>query len=153
MILKIDAKFEEKLSSCFQSDTNLVNFDASTRNSQNFHFDRSIGVIFHGTEEWWNIWRKTDLWFGKWHEEHFHQSTWKILKVWLWWDPFIQSRKWMNLKFTEKLCVMTMKNEVKFEEELTCRFKIDMRNLTNFDSSTQQSQKFSLYWAPFEQSL
>ena len=59
----------------------------------------------------------------------------------------------MSLKFTEKLCVMTMKNEVKFEEELTCRFKIDMRNLTNFDSSTQQSQKFSLYWAPFEQSL
>ena len=48
---------------------------------------------------------------------------------------------------------MTMKNEVKFEEELTCRFKIDMKNLTNFDSSTQQSQKFSLYWAPFEQSL
>ena len=59
----------------------------------------------------------------------------------------------MSLKFTEKLCVMAMKNEVKFEEELTCRFKIDMRNLTNFDSSTQQSQKFSLYWAPFEQSL
>ena len=27
----------------------------------------------------------------------------------------------------------TMKNDAKFEEELTCRFKIDMRNLTNFD--------------------
>ena len=31
---------------------------------------------------------------------------------------------------------MTMKNDEKSEEELTCRFKIDMRNLTNFDSST-----------------
>ena len=26
---------------------------------------------------------------------------------------------------------MTMKNGTKTEEELTCRFKIDMRNLTN----------------------
>ena len=43
----------------------------------------------------------------------------------------------MSLKFTEELlCVMTMKNDAKFEEELTCRSKIDMGNLTNFDSST-----------------
>ena len=31
---------------------------------------------------------------------------------------------------------MTMKNDAKFEEELTCQFKIDMRNLTNFNKST-----------------
>ena len=36
-----------------------------------------------------------------------------------------------------------MKNDAKFEEELTCSFKIDMRNLTNLDPSTQKSQKFS----------
>ena len=36
---------------------------------------------------------------------------------------------------------MTLKNYEKFEEDLTCRFKIDMRNLTNFDPSTQTSQK------------
>ena len=39
---------------------------------------------------------------------------------------------------------MTMKKGAKFEEELTCRFKINMRNLTNFDPSTQKSQKFAL---------
>ena len=39
---------------------------------------------------------------------------------------------------------MTLKNDGKSEEELTCRFKIDMRNLTNFDPSTQKSQKFAL---------
>ena len=50
----------------------------------------------------------------------------------------------MSLKFTEDLSIMTMKNDAKFEEELTCRFKIDMRNLTNFDSSTQKSQNFAL---------
>ena len=39
---------------------------------------------------------------------------------------------------------MTMKKDGKFEEELTCQFKIDMRNLRNFDPSTQKSQKFAL---------
>ena len=50
----------------------------------------------------------------------------------------------MSLKFTEELCVMTIKNGAKFEEELTCRFKINMRNLFNFDPSTQESQKFAI---------
>ena len=39
---------------------------------------------------------------------------------------------------------MTMKNDAKCEEELICRFKIDMKNLTNFDLSTQKSQKCAL---------
>ena len=36
---------------------------------------------------------------------------------------------------------MTMRNDARFEEELTCRFKIDMRNQTNFDPSTQKSRE------------
>ena len=39
---------------------------------------------------------------------------------------------------------MTMKNDAKFEEELTCQFKIDMSNLTNFHLNTRKSQKFAL---------
>ena len=39
---------------------------------------------------------------------------------------------------------MTMKNDAKFETELTCHSKIDMKYLTNFDQSTQKSQKFAL---------
>ena len=50
----------------------------------------------------------------------------------------------MSLKFTEELCVMIMKNDVKLEEKLTCRFKIDMRNLSNFEPSTRMSQKVAL---------
>ena len=50
----------------------------------------------------------------------------------------------MALKFTEELCVMTMKNNAKFEEELTCHFKTDMRNLTNFDLNTRKSKKIAL---------
>ena len=36
---------------------------------------------------------------------------------------------------------MTMKNDTKIEEELTCHFKIDMRNLANFDANTQKSKQ------------
>ena len=39
---------------------------------------------------------------------------------------------------------MKMKNDVKIEEELTRQFKINMRNLTNFEPNTQKSQKFTL---------
>ena len=62
---------------------------------------------------------------------------WKVSKLGLSWDPFVQNRKFMRLKFTEELCLMTMKNDTKIEEELTCRFKIDMRNWMNFDPSTR----------------
>ena len=89
------------------------------------------------------ILKKTDLWFekriekfGKFLPEHL-----KVSKLGLWWDPFVQSRKCMSLKFTEELCVMTMKNDTKIEEELTCRFKIDMRSFTNFDPSVWKPKK------------
>ena len=36
---------------------------------------------------------------------------------------------------------MALKSDAKFEEELTCAFKNDMRNLQNFDSSTQKPKK------------
>ena len=39
---------------------------------------------------------------------------------------------------------MTKTNDEKSEEELTCLFKTDTRNLTNFDPSTRKSQKFAL---------
>ena len=39
---------------------------------------------------------------------------------------------------------MTMKNDAKFGEDLTCCFKIDMRNLTDFDPTTRKSKKFAL---------
>ena len=50
----------------------------------------------------------------------------------------------MSLKFTGELWVIRMKNDAKIEEDLTCQFKIDVRNLTNFDPSTRKSQKFEL---------
>ena len=158
MTLKSDAKFEEKLICCFRNDKNLVNFDLSTQNSQNFHFDcfllciacnvdlkKGRGIIFHDTDEWCKILRKTDLCFGKWHEEYgkFWPEHLKVSKLGLWWDPVIQNRKCMSSKFTEGLCVLTMKKDAKFKEELTCQFKIDMTNLIHFEPSNQKSQRFA----------
>ena len=97
----------------------------------------------HDTEEWCEIWRKTDLLFQKWQEfVNFCLRSY--------WDPFIQSRKCMSLRFTEKVCVTALKIDAKFEEELTFRFKIDMKNLINFDPSTGKPQKYftemSSFW-------
>ena len=63
---------------------------------------------------------------------------------------FIQSRKCVSLKFTGELCVMRMKNDTKFEEEVTGHFKIDMSSFMNFESSTWKSQKFKLSLAAFD---
>ena len=111
-----------------------------------FDLKKYRGVIFHDTEKWCKAWRKTDLWFGKRYEEYgkFSPEHFKVLKLGLWWDSLIQSRKSMSLKFTMGLCLMTINNDAKFAEELTCRLKTDMGNLINFDRSTWNSQKFSL---------
>ena len=52
----------------------------------------------------------------------------------------------MSLEFTGELFVMTMKNYATLGGGggggggLTCRVKIDMRNLTDFDTNTQKSK-------------
>ena len=48
---------------------------------------------------------------------------------------------------------MCYDNEEWFEKELISQFKTDMRNLINFDLSTQKSHKFTLSWAAFDQSI
>ena len=45
---------------------------------------------------------------------------------------------------------MTLKNDQKSEKEWTCHFKIDIKNLTNFDSKI--SKKYTL-WAAFDRSI
>ena len=73
--------------------------------------------------------------------ENVHQTTqksqnWNFDGIFL---SKVENRKYMSIRFSEEICAMTMKNNAKFEEELTCRFKFDMRNFTNFDPSTRKS--------------
>ena len=110
-----------------------------------FELRKYSRVMFDGIQDWYKVWRKIDLCFQKWHQEF--GKFWPehlVSKLGLSWYPFVQSWKCMNLEFIGESFVMTMKNDAKFEEELTCQFKIDMRNLTNFDLSTWKSHKFAL---------
>ena len=54
--------------------------------------------------------------------------------------------KWkiFELKIYRRVICNENENDAKIEEELTSQFKIDMCNLTNFDSSTQKSQKCAI---------
>ena len=99
-------------------------------------------IMFDGTQDWYKVWRKTDLCFQKWHEkfDRFSPEHLKVSKLGLLWHLLVQSWKFLHLTFTGDLFVMTIKNDTTSGEELTCQFKTDMRNLTNFDRSTQKSQ-------------
>ena len=43
----------------------------------------------------------------------------------------------LSQKSAEDLCVILVKNHAKFEEELTCGLKNDMRILANFDPTLE----------------
>ena len=97
-----------------------------------FQLKKYRRFMSHDTEDWCEIRRKT--------RTLEKSQNWDF-------DGILSSKikKCMILKFTEDLCIGAVKNDAKFEEELTCCFKIIMRNLTNFDpSATQKSQKYAL---------
>ena len=69
---------------------------------------------------WCKLWRKTELWFGKWNEEFDKFSTEysKVSKLELLLGAFIQKRKFMSLKFTGEMCVIKVNLELwNFENE------------------------------------
>ena len=55
----------------------------------------------YGIEEWCEIWRKTDFLLGKWHVEFgkFPPGHSKLSNVELWWDSFVQSRKYVSWRW------------------------------------------------------
>ena len=54
-------------------------------------------------------------------------------------SDFVLSDKvlYLSQKSTEELCVITLKNDEKFQEELTCALKNEMKNLANFDPTVE----------------
>ena len=68
------------------------------------------------------------MWFGKCHEEFskFSPEHVEVSELGLSSGLFIKSTKCTSLKLTWESHVMTMKNDAKFEKELTCQFKTDI---------------------------
>ena len=124
-------------------------------NYRMFELRKYRGVMFDVTQDWYKIWRKTDWSFQKWYEKFgkFSPKHLKVSKLGLWWNPFVQSWKCRNLKFTGELFVATMNYYPKTEEGLTCQFKTDICILTNFPPSTRMSQKVALKFAACDQSI
>ena len=88
-------------------------------------------------KNWLVLWKMT---WGIWQ---FFTKTLGSVEIGTLMASFIQNRKCMSQKITEELWKV-MKNDEKFEEELTCHFKIDIRNLTNFESNTWKYQGYAL---------
>ena len=78
-----------------------------------FYLEKYRGVIFHYTEEWCKFEEKLTCGLENDMRKILIRAL-EVSKLGLWWDPLIQSRKCMSLKFTEELCVITMKNDEKF---------------------------------------
>ena len=102
------------------------------------------GVICPHNEELHKIWRGTDLSFQRWHEEidEFWTEHLKVSKIFIlmgsFWAKYIlfELKKYSGVIFHE--------TEEGYKIWRGINFKISMRNLTNFDLSTQKSQKFLL---------
>ena len=170
MTLESDAKFEEESTCQFKIDMrNLANFDPSTQKFPKFVFNNGwpLTKVYNvwaykvqGSYVWWH-WRLI---------QHLKENWLVLLKMtWEIWQIFTRALenlkfvtlmgsfdpkyKMYKLKIYSRVTCHDNKNDVKFEEESICQFKIDIRNLTNFDTSTQKSQKFALLWAAFNQSI
>ena len=120
MILKSDAKFEEKLICCFKNNKALVSFAWVLKSLKNlemigyfcakditFNLKKYRGVILHKAEEWCKIWRKIDMWS------------------------------------IEVLSLVTLNSDAKFEEKLTCGLENIRRNLASFHQSIWKTQNWN----------
>ena len=152
VIVKRDAEFEEKPPCCFRNEKHLVDLIQAHKGLKNLYFDWSL--LFKVYNVWpknaqrcylWKI-QKMDTRFGKWHEEYgtFSPEQFKSVETRTLKGSFRPEWKMHALKITEELCVMTLKNDEKFERKLTCEVKSDMKNLTNFGHWTWESQTFAL---------
>ena len=91
-----------------------------------FELKKYRGVMFYDTEEWCKIWRKTDLWFGKWHEEFgkFSPEHSKISKICTlmscFWPKYImfELKKYRGVMFdgTEDWCKIWRKTDLCFQK-------------------------------------
>ena len=130
MTLKSDAKFEEKLTLGSKNDMrNLVNFHPTTQKSKNFtsmgyfcpkymrfELKKYRGVIFHDTKQWCKIWINLHVVVSKmvWEIEWTFIRILKVWKIVHWWAVFVKSIKIFGQNISEKVCVMTLKDDAKF---------------------------------------
>ena len=144
MTLKDDAIFKGKLTRGLKNNIrNLAKFHASSWKSKNLHFNGLIlskanKVLDKKVQKSYVSWQwrvtQSDSWFHKWHQQfdEFQCEQWQVWKFALCCSTFVESILYLSQKSGEELRAITLKNDAKFEEELTCALKNDMGNLVNF---------------------
>ena len=148
MTLKNDEKFEEELTCCFKMYMrNLTNLTQVPKSLNNSHFN---GLLLTKV---YNVWvKKVQSSYLSWHWRVMQnlKKNWLVAwkKTWGIWQIFIRALKSLKIgtlmgsfypkqkTYELKIYRWVMKNDEQFEEESTCRFKIGVRDLTNFDPST-----------------
>ena len=95
-----------------------------------FQLRKDRGIISYDTEEWFKIWRNTNLLFQKWQEfVEFWSEHSKVSKICTLIGPFRAKYITFDLK---KYRGVILKSHAKFEEKLACGPENGMRNLANF---------------------
>ena len=78
---------------------------------------------------------------------NFDVNTRKSQKIFILMGSFWANYIFFELKKYKEVIFHETEEDPKFGEKSTCRFKIDIRNLTNFDLSTQLLNKVYIFWA------
>ena len=104
------------------------------------------GVMCYDNEEWCKLWRGIDLSFQNWHDEfeEFWLEQLKVSKFFVLMGSIWAKNVLLELKSYRGAIFHDNEAGPKCGEKSTCRFKIDMRNLTSFDLRTQKYHQFSL---------
>ena len=125
-----------------------------------FDLKKYIGVIFHDAKDLCKIWRKTGLWFGKWHEElnrfspgHSKISSIRTLMSWFWpkYEIF-ELKKYRGVMFddTKYWCKIWRKADLCFQKwhEEFGKFSQDyVRKSQNLDFCWVLLSKVENIWA------
>ena len=126
-------------------------------------FDRKKyrAVIFLNTAEWCKIWRKTDLWSGKWHEEywkfspeHLKVSISKVENLWPWnLQRSYVSWQWRMMQDFKRNWIVISKLTLQFDEfwpkhqEVSKKLHFNGLLLTKVDNAcTKKVQKSYVWW-------
>ena len=104
------------------------------------------GVIFHETEEGYKIWRGIDLSFQNWHKEF--DKIWpehsKVSKIFILMSSFWAKYILFELKKYRGVFLHETRMGYKIWRVINLLFQNWHKELTNFDLSTEKSQRFSL---------
>ena len=113
-----------------------MNFHLSTQKSDKLYFDGLFLFKAYVSA------KKINKNYVSWHWRVMQNLKENWLVTW-----FVKSILCLSRKSTEELCAITLENDAKLEEKLTCALKNDMRNLAYFNRTLKSCTLMSSFWS------